>query len=234
MDAAQQSPSLPESLPAFHSCSHRTSRPKPRPVHPRPDLPCTAARGFFVGCALRLRVNVCLTVDLVPRPWFHGRDLGFPISGGRPSLTDSNPSPVCDETIPPFSSIDRTGVALSLGVTLTIRFGAGLLFRPWSHPPPCTTLTSFCFGYEPTPPDWQSCQVVGYPGTAQTWDSKGNQRYERQLSRRYDSSRGWSSSTSNASNRSRTAGGIAVMKPTPFYSTMIRMQPGESPLPDCI
>ena len=27
--------------------------------------------------------------------------------------------------------------------------------------------------------DWQSRQVVGYPGTAQTWDGKGNQCFER-------------------------------------------------------
>ena len=26
---------------------------------------------------------------------------------------------------------------------------------------------------------WQSSQVVGYPGTAQTWDSKVNQHFER-------------------------------------------------------
>jgi hypothetical protein len=36
----------------------RTFRPKPRADHPRPDLPCTAARGFLSVRAFRLRVNV--------------------------------------------------------------------------------------------------------------------------------------------------------------------------------
>jgi hypothetical protein len=75
--------------------------------------------------------------------------------------------------------------------------GAGSVFRPRSHPPPHSTPSSFCFGYEPAAPgeldsfldasrgpdkgnvDRQSSQVVGHPGAAEERNCKGNQHLER-------------------------------------------------------
>ncbi len=63
MDAPRRSRRL-FSVKASHlsTCAHRTFRPKPRPVHPRPDLPSAAARGSSSAARYKITCKCLVTV----------------------------------------------------------------------------------------------------------------------------------------------------------------------------